>query len=469
MKRRDFFRNSSLTLLGTTLLPPLTSYSNDSLLVKKSGKTARNIIFMVSDGMSTGTLNMADLLLQRKEGRRSNWLRLYEESKVKRALMDTSSANSLVTDSAAGSSSWGGGVKVPNGSLNVNADGTCNKPILQKFKQAGKSVGCVTTVPITHATPAGFSVNSKSRGDQAEIASQYLDLRFDVMMGGGAEYFLKDKRKDQTDLFAAFETAGFYIARNRESMLSADLSAKKPLLGVFAENGLPFSLDAAQDTLIQKNIPTLAEMTHFALRKLNQNPKGFVMQVEGGKVDWAAHANDTGGLLYDQIAFDDTVKVALDFAEKDKNTLVIITTDHGNANPGLFAGAKTNANFDRINSFKQTNEWILNGINNKFTPAQVIERIEAAQGYAISKTEAAKLLEYYTKLDEEGVYNPYKLPFKQLGVIQSAYTSVGWAGTDHSADFVELAMIGPGSELLKPFVKNTDLHELMLVATEVTV
>jgi alkaline phosphatase len=133
---------------------------------------------MVSDGMSTGTLNMADMFLQRKEGRRSHWLKLYDEQKITRALMDTASASSMVTDSAAGSSSWGGGVRVPNGSLNVNADGSFNKPILQKFKAAGKSVGCVTTVPITHATPAGFCVNNNKRGDMDEIAEQYLSLRF---------------------------------------------------------------------------------------------------------------------------------------------------------------------------------------------------------------------------------------------------------------------------------------------------
>lgn len=92
---------------------------------------------MVSDGMSTGTLNMASLSLQRKEGRQSHWLRLYEEQKAVRGLMDTALGNALVTDSAAASSSWGGGVRVPNGSLNVNTDGSFNKPILQKFKTAG--------------------------------------------------------------------------------------------------------------------------------------------------------------------------------------------------------------------------------------------------------------------------------------------------------------------------------------------
>ena len=463
MKRRDFFTNSSLSLLGASLLSPKDLLTGNSLSSRKE-KSAKNIIFLVSDGMSTGTLNMANLLLQRKEGRQSNWIKLYQENKGRRALMDTSSSNALVTDSAAGSSAWGGGIKVPNGSLNVNADGSFNKPILQKFKEAGKAVGCVTTVSITHATPAGFCVNNKSRGDEYEIAGQYLDLKFDVMMGGGSQFFSKEKRKDKVDLLQKFEKAGYTLLQNLNEMIALDLNAGKPILGLYAENGLPYSLDATQNLALQKSVPTLAEMTKKTISILSQNNKGFVMQVEGGKVDWAAHANDAAGLLYDQIAFDDAVKVALNFAENDKETLVIMTTDHGNGNPGLFGN---DLHFDRIQHFKQTNDWILNNINSKFTSSQVIERIEAAQGYAIKKAEAELLLNSYIKQDGDGLYNPAKLPFKQLGLIQSNYISVNFASTDHSGDYVELAMFGPGSELLKPFVKNTDLHHLMLNAAGV--
>lgn len=466
MKRRDFFRNASLTALGASLLGPsqLVAAGN----AKKRGKTAKNIIFLVSDGMSTGTLNMASLLMQRKYGRQSQWLQLYEQNLVTRALMDTASANSLVTDSAAASSSWGGGVRVPNGALNVSADGTAHKPILQKFKAAGKAVGCVTTVPITHATPAGFCVTSKSRGDQEEIALQYLPLKFDVMMGGGLEYFSKEKRKDKADVFQQFEQAGYAVVQDKNAMQALNAPAGKPVLGVFYEGGLPYSLDAAQDAAISQQVPTLAAMTQKAISQLKKNNKGFVLQVEGGKVDWAAHANDAGALLYDQIAFDEAVKVAIDFAMADKETLVIITTDHGNANPGLFSGSKTNENFDRLQQFKYTNDWILRGITRDFSATQVIERIEAAQGIVITKDEAAAILSHYNQLDEKGIYNPYKLPFKPLALIQSAYTSIGWGAMDHSADYVELAMYGPGSELLPPFVKNIALHQLMLTAAGIS-
>lgn len=470
MKRRDFFRNTAIGTLGTALAGPLSAIGQPA---KQRGNGnldaygdstgyARNIIFMVSDGMSNGTLTMASLLRQRKEGRQSHWLQLYESGKAARALMSTASASSLITDSAAGSSAWGGGVRVPNGSLNVGADGTHYTPILQKFRKAGKATGCVTTVPITHATPAGFCINNSHRGDMAEIAQQYLPLRFDVMLGGGREHFLPGTRKDKQDLLQQYKTNGYTVAENRDSLLQLPTFPAAPVIGAFCENGLPYALDREQDATLRQQLPTLAEMTAQAIRRLALHPKGFMLQVEGGKVDWAAHANDAAALLYDQLAFDDAIKVALDFAEADKNTLVIITTDHGNANPGLYYSDKANDRFDTLQHVRHTNDWILNGIQHDTSPAALIARIEYAQGIVITPAQASSLLAHYTRLDGDGLYNPRKLPFKELAAIQSAHTAIGWGGMDHTADYVELAMTGPGSAQLPSFIKNADLHRFML-------
>jgi alkaline phosphatase len=468
MNRRKFFRNGSLAAIGTAVISPFELIAAEPAAdLSGKGKKAKNIIFLVSDGMSTGTLNMADLYLNRKTGKGSEWMQLYKDSRVSRALMDTASASSIVTDSSAGSSSWGGGVRVPNGSLNVGAKGEKYLPILQKFKMAGKKVGCVTTVPITHATPAGFCVNSESRSSQPEIAEQYLNLGFDVMMGGGNQYFSADKRKDKKDLYASYAAKGWQVAKNRNEMMTA--SADKPLLGVFGEDSLPYYIDRNTEENIAAGFPTLAEMAQKAIDQMKSHPKGFVMQIESGKVDWAAHANDVTGLINDQIEFDEAIKVAMDFAEKDKNTLVIITSDHGNANPGLIYGKKANDNFDSIQKYTRTNEWILNNIHHDSTTAKVREVIEFGNGTTISEEDAKTVLSYYNDIQkgEDGLYNYKKLPFKAFGEMQKKTNSVGWISMDHSADYVELAMYGPGSELLKPFVKNTDLHYLMLQAAEV--
>jgi alkaline phosphatase len=467
MDRRKFFKNGSLAAIGATLINPFQSLGNEiDFDSSDKNKKAKNIIVIVSDGMSSGTLNMADLYLNRKTGKGSNWIELYKDNRVKRSLMDMSSASSIVTDSAAASSSWGSGFRVKNGSLNVGVNGEEYLPIWQKFKKAGKMAGCVTTVPITHATPAGFCIASKSRNSQEAIAEMYLDLKFDIMMGGGDKFFSSENRKDKKDLYQDFISKGFNVVKDRAEMLSVDNS--KPILGVFNLDGLPYAKDRESSKELTSSTPSLAEMTSRAIDKMKNHPNGFVLQVEAGKVDWAAHANDITGLIYDQVAHDETIKVAIDFAEKDKNTLVIITTDHGNANPGLIYGKEVNVNFDTIQNYKQTNDWILNGIGKESSASQIIERIEYATNIAVQEEEAKELLSFYNNIKmEDGLYNPKHLPFKVLSEIQKKHNSVGWISMDHSADYSELAMFGPGSELLNSFIKNTDLHYLMLQAAEV--
>lgn len=468
MDRRKFLRNGGLITIGTSLIHPFQSTSQplDFDTIKKN-KKAKNIIFLVSDGMSTGTLNMADLYCNRVLGKSSHWLQLYKDNRVTRAIMDTASASSIVTDSAAASSSWGGGFRVKNGSLNVGINGEEYLPIWQKFKKAGKMAGCVTTVPITHATPAGFCINSKSRNSQADIAEMYLDMQFDVLLGGGQNYFSATERKDKKDMYAAFADKGYQVAKTRSEMLKT--TNDKPILGVFDQDGLPYYIDRNNDTTLTATIPSLSEMAQKAIDRMKDHPKGFVLQIESGKVDWAAHANDVAGLIHDQIEFDEAVKIAIDFAEKDQETLVVVTTDHGNANPGIIYGKDANDQFDSIQKYKHTNEWILNGIHPDTSVSQVKERIEFANGTAVSDDDAKTILSFYDGLqkEESGLYNYKKLPYKAFADLQKKTNSVGWISMDHSADYVELAMFGPGSDLLKPFVKNTDLHYLMLQAAEV--
>lgn len=465
MKRRDFFRNATLGVASSSFLLPFSADTPFQSLINGQGKgnKAKNIIFMVSDGMSSGTLNMADVFLRMKEGRGSNWLDLYRNNRVARGLMDMASANSVVTDSAAASSSWGGGVRVKNGRLNVGIYDQQYMPILQKFKKAGKKVGCVTTVPITHATPAGFCINSKSRGDQEIIAEMYLSLRFDVMLGGGEKYFIN--RKDGRNLYNEFREAGYHVIRDKVTLKKKDSS--KPILGIFDRDGLPFELDRKNDPVSFARVPSLAEMTSSAIELMKDHPQGFVMQVEGGKVDWAAHSNDTAGLIYDQIAFDDAVKVAIDFAAKDENTLVVMTSDHGNANPGLYYGDKADKNFEKLFSFKHTNDWVLMGFGKNENITILQDRIKTNQGYNLKEDQLKFIHEKFKVQSADGVYNEYKLPFKEYGAYQSEHTSVAFGSMDHSADFTELAMFGPGSERMKPFIRNTDIHTFLLEVAEV--
>ncbi|RQO76544.1 alkaline phosphatase [Pedobacter sp. KBW01] len=458
MNRRSLLKGGLLAGFGL----PLIGLKDVIAAPVGGSKKAKNIIMMVSDGMSTGTLNMADLYANRTFGRSSKWLGLYRDNKAVRALMDTASASSMVTDSAAASSSWGGGIRVKNGSLNVGMNGEKPQPILQKFKEKGKKVGCVTTVPITHATPAGFCVNIDNRGGQDLIAEIYLGLKFDVMMGGGSKYF--GEKRAGGNLLPKFLTQGYKVAENRNEMLALDKS--KPVLGLFAEDGLPYEIDRLHDVKLQKEVPTLAEMTMKAIELMKDNPQGFALQIEGGKVDWAAHSNDLSGLIFDQLAFDEAVGKVIEFAEKDGETLVIITTDHGNANPGLFYADEANKKFDSLQRFKHSNTWLLGQLNQSFSEQKIMEMIKENQGVEMKADDVKSLLNHFKEIVPGQLYNESNLPFYEYGKILSKYTDVQWAGMNHTGDYVELTMFGPGSEQLKPFVKNYELHNFMLKAAE---
>ena len=150
---------------------------------------ARNAIFMAVDGMSIGTLSLADLHSRRTLGRSLHWLKLLSREGVRRALCYTSPLGGGVTDSAAASSAWSTGILVNNEAVNWTPHGDQPRPLLVRAKERGIATGLVTTTRITHATPAGFIANVPHRDMERDIAEQMVVRGLDLAMGGGAKYF----------------------------------------------------------------------------------------------------------------------------------------------------------------------------------------------------------------------------------------------------------------------------------------
>ncbi len=470
--RRDFLKFGALggLIAGTGGL--VTSCADGSAAGRNgqnySGK-AKYIIFLVSDGMSHGTLQMADLMSRRMHGRPSKWISLYEEGKVTRGLMDMTTGNSNVPDSAAAASSWGCGQRIYNGNVNMAEDGTEFEPILPIFKSAGRKTGLVTTTKVTHATPAGFSANVPRRGMEDEIAQQYYEREFDIVLGGGNIHFSPDRREDGRDMYAAFADKGYKVARTKGELGSAN--GFERTLGVFTDHHLPYSLDHANTPDLAENVPTLAEMSKYAIDNLYASGDGFIMQIEGGRVDHAAHTMDGTGLVYDQLAFDEAIKVAFDFYEEHPDeTLVIITTDHGNANPALnAAGSRYDdsvPNFDKLQSFTYTNNWIMSELNDSSSISDIRSRIGTATGIEVERAHAQMLYDAL-RGNFRAAYQMKERPANVLGDIMSNHTSIAFTGSVHTADYVELAVAGPGSSSIGAFTRNTDLFDLMLEAAGV--
>lgn len=452
--RRDFLKTGALgsVLLGTGL------FAGTACTPTQSRGKAKNVIFLVSDGMSVGTLSMADHLLRRRDGRPSHWIRLLEEGKVHQANMDMAMANGLVTDSAAASSSWGGGHRVNSGSVNIGVNGEVHKPILPIFRSSGRSTGLVTTTEITHATPAGFAANVESRGMGEEIAEQYLERGIDLLMGGGDRHYNAVDREDQQDLYGSYAERGYTVVTSKEQI--GDRLPDTPFLGVFSRGHLPYTIDHLNTPELMQTVPTLAEMTRLSIEKLSANPNGFILQVEGGRVDHAAHGNDPAGLLYDQIAFDDVIQEVLNFTENRDDTLVIITTDHGNSNPGL---SGSDSDFEKIFHFRHSMEWINRQLNEGSSQSRIREVVEEATRLQISDMEAEALRDVI-RGEYTHVANRRRGRASVYGDIMANHTGITWSSTSHTSDYVELASYGPGSEALKGFVKNTDLFRVMVDA-----
>ncbi|MCK4911616.1 MAG: alkaline phosphatase [Thermodesulfovibrionales bacterium] len=228
--------------------------------------------------------------------------------------LNTASAESIITDSAAAATAMAAGMKVMNGVLSIRLPGDARKleTVLELFKAEGKSVGLVTTTYVTHATPAAFASHAASRSDFHSIAQQYLGNPLpEVLMGGSKHVTPKMASK-----------AGYYVVTNKEELGSPDADKAKLLAGLFGKGHMPYERDATGD------LPHLSEMVEAAIEILSQDPDGFFLMVEGGRIDHAGHANDIERLVAEVAEFSNSVSAVLQWTARHPDTLMIVTADH---------------------------------------------------------------------------------------------------------------------------------------------
>lgn len=426
-------------------------------------KRVRGIVFLVSDGMSHGVLPLAEALSLQTRKRSTRWWELLQSPAAVHGLMDTASSNSLVTDSAAASSAWGGGQRVPNGQINVTDKGRKVEPIGETLHGMNCRLGLVTTATVTHATPAGFAAVSPSRDDEQGIAPQYLD-RADIILGGGSQFFDPAQRKDKRDLFGDFTKAGYEVLRDRDQLLAA----KAPrLLGTFSSGHVPFTVDRNNDPEMAKKVPTLAEMTDAALKRFLPGEAPFLLQVEGARIDHAAHANDVAGLLWDQIAFDDALATVMTAIVGRDDILVIVTSDHGNANPGLngmgSSYRRTNEAFARVAGITSSHERLFAGWDAKQGGTrELAEWVQGKLGFKPTDPEAATLLDTMAGKPVNEWNHLLANPQGILGQIAGNHTGVGWTGTVHTADMTLITALGPQADRFRGLVRNDSVHGKLL-------
>jgi alkaline phosphatase len=234
-------------------------------------------------------------------------------------LHKSTASNNLVTDSAAGATAFACGKKTYNGAIGVGPDKQPIKTILEYAEEKGLATGLVATSTITHATPASFIAHVEQRKMMEAIAADFMKTEVDLFIGGGKKYF--DNRDDNRNLSNELREKGYFISDFVTDDLTTLELPKDKNVGYFNANDNPLPAYQGRDYI--------GIATEKAINYLDQkNDNGFFLMVEGSQIDWGGHANNSDYIISEVIDFDKAVKAALDFAEKDGNTLVVITADH---------------------------------------------------------------------------------------------------------------------------------------------
>ena len=425
------------------------------------------VFVFIGDGMSTPQRLMAEDFSKRT-GRGE----LAMNHLARRTETATKSANKVVTDSAAAATAIACGEKTDNGMLGMRPDGTRIESVAAVAKKAGRKVGIVTTVTIVHATPAGFYAHNRSRGDSRAIAMDLVKSGFDYFAGGGIGgwtqpkggyfdtngNFVKLEEGSEAvpgiDPYSLWQTNGYTFVKDDLAAFKA-LKPGRPVWCVFGESGMDYALDR------DGSQPTLAEIVEKGIELLD-GPDGFFLMCEGGKVDYAGHANDAGGSVAEQLSLDDAVKVATRFAKAHPGeTLIVTTGDHETG--GLIRGITgAGAAFDpallkhqRCTASKFSS--ILKNAQEKnaafsFDDAMALVRENFGLGGPVPLTDADR--------DELKKAFEQKKPAELAGAakrILSAHAGLAWKSGGHTALPTMTTAEGPGSEILEGMTDNTEI------------
>jgi alkaline phosphatase len=313
--------------LGILLLNacmPLTGNVTKKRVYNSEKKPPKNIILMIGDGMG---------LSQITAGLYHNNNRLNLEQFPYIGLHKNYPADEedgLITDSAAGATSFACGVKTYNAAIGVGADSLPRTSILEMAEKKGLATGLVATCNIQHATPASFIAHNKHRKDYEGISLDFLKTDIDLFIGGGKKYF--DNRADGRDLLDELRKKNYQVTNWTEIDIDK-LTFTGQNAAYITANDQPLMASQGRDYL-----PIASEKACKFLQ--NRSEKGFFMMIEGSQIDWGGHAGNQDYIINEMLDFDKTIGKVLEFAKKDGNTLVIVTADHETGGFAILKGSR---------------------------------------------------------------------------------------------------------------------------------
>ena len=429
------------------------SSKSDVAYANERGK-AKNVIMLIADGMSTEAITLA-------RHTKGDSLAMDE---ISVGSVITSWANGPITDSAPGGTVYAAGEKTNNKYIGTSVNDTPMASILEGAESVGKATGIVATSEITHATPGDFTAHTNNRKYYNQILQQQINQDMEVVLGGGfnkASGFSSEVSSDEFESYYEeqvnnIKEEGFDFITTKDQLTSYD---GDKLWGSFADADLKYDFDRQSDN---DNVqPSLAEMTNKAIEVLNKDEDGFFLMVEGSKVDWAAHANNTVGIVSDILAFDEAVKAAIEFAKTDGNTVVVVTTDHGNS--GITIGSSYyNENIESYDkaTYENTTDLLKNATITE-------ERFnEIASGKSNDEIKAIAKKYYGIDLNDEelAIVKGEQGEGRQVGIreVIARRVGIGYTTGGHTGEQIYLGVYAPSDvELLEGVVDNTEVNKYM--------
>ena len=403
----------------------------------------KNVIFFIGDGMGLSQRWIGAVLQYGPEGK------LAMDQMEVRGVMTNYSTDSLVTDSAAAATAMASGIKTYNGAIGVDVNQEPVETILEAAERYGLATGLVTTVYVNHATPAAFAAHVPNRRQYNDIAAEMLTSGVDVLLGGGARYFIPEaeggRREDGRNLIAEAEEMGYTVVRTADELLNIQPSLQRQVLGLFADAALAWELD--RETTEE---PSLAQMTAVALEILSKDEDGFFLMVEGGKIDWASHGGDPAATAWETIALDQAVEVALSFARANPGTLVVVTADHETGGLGFGIGGEYFYDASLLRGINASTEFMAGQLDEERTN---IEEVLATYAGIEDLTEE----EIEQIRTAEGRFEPQNT----IAAIISARAGIGWTTRGHTGIPIPVTASGPGAERFAGQLDNTDLPKIM--------
>ncbi len=296
-------------ILSVILLAGCAGAAADNSRPSRS-EVPTNIILFIGDGMGPAQLTAATFLRDDMH-----------MARMPVGGLILTSSNDRITDSAAGATALATGRVTNNRMLSVSPEGEPFRLVTHVAQDAGKRTGVVATSRVVHATPAAFSVSHADRRAEHEIAAQFLDAPLDLVLAGGSSQFLPEDqgggREDGRSIVAEMEELGFTYFDDIDRLAETETADK--VLGLFvSQNFEPYPGRGEVST----------DLTRAAIDNLTRSGGGFFLMVEGSQIDWAGHDNQADWMAQEVLDLDNAVGAALDFAERDGNTLVIVTADH---------------------------------------------------------------------------------------------------------------------------------------------